>query len=200
VAEDTDRVEEREKAFLAQPGLAVHLVWDQAVLETAPPLLGPNWTPARIREEALRRRFMVCASTLEQLADLSSLPVGALVRSVAQYNASRSGADPLGRAHRPLPLIRSPFYAMRVVGGMLLSRGGPRVDAHLRPLGARGRPILGLYAAGELLGMGQLCGDGSASGMSLGPALSLGRLLAKRIAGGDVASSRRRSPGSPFGG
>jgi predicted oxidoreductase len=69
-----------------------------------------------------------------------------------------------------------------VVGGMLLSRGGPTVDADLRPLDSDGRPIRSLRAVGELLGMGQFSGDSFAGGMSVGPALALGRWVVNRIA------------------
>ena len=49
---------------------------------------------------------------------------------------------------------------------------------------ARGRSIQGLYAVGELLGMGQLCGDVLAGGMGVGPALALGRRMVQQIAHG----------------
>ena len=42
---------------------------------------------------------------------------------------------------------------------------------------ADGSPIAGLYAAGELLGMGQLMGQSLPGGMSVMPVITFGRLL-----------------------
>jgi fumarate reductase flavoprotein subunit len=112
------------------------------------------------------------------------LPADALARTIAEWNAGRHLPDPLGRHHRPLPIGQPPFFAVRSAGGMLLSRGGPSVDASLRPIGGDGLAIKGCYAVGELLGMGQFSGDAFAGGMSVGPALGLGWWLAERIAAG----------------
>ena len=106
--------------------------------------------------------------------------------SVAAYNhALLAGqADPLGREHRPAPIAEPPFYGVVSRGGMLLTRGGPEVDPHLRPLDADGRPVAGLRLAGEVLGMSQFSGDAFAGGMSIGPALSLGRWAVQQFAEG----------------
>ena len=69
------------------------------------------------------------------------------------------------------------------MGGLLVSWAGPRVNRKLRPITKGGQPILGLYAVGELLGMGQLCGDTLAGGMGVGPAIALGRQVVQNIRG-----------------
>lgn len=67
------------------------------------------------------------------------------------------------------------------MGGMLLSRGGPRVDGLLRPVLADGEVLQSVHCVGELLGMGQFSGSNFAGGMSVGPALSLGRWLVRQL-------------------
>ena len=77
------------------------------------------------------------------------------------------------------------------MGGLLVSWAGPRVDGRLRPLIEARDPIIGLYAVGELLGMGQLCGDILAGGMGIGPAIALGRSVVV-----DIAADLRETPGT----
>ena len=65
---------------------------------------------------------------------------------------------------------------------MLMSREGLRVDSGLRVLNASGAPIRGLYAVGEILGASQFMGDSFVGGMSVGPCMTLGRLVGQRLA------------------
>ena len=51
------------------------------------------------------------------------------------------------------------------------------MDRRLRVIGANGRPIRNLSAAGEVLGFGRTSGDAFVGGLSLTPALTFGRLL-----------------------
>jgi predicted oxidoreductase len=184
VAEDTPSPDFREKALLKQPGLAMWSIWDEAALAaTHEPPIGPGWTADRVRKEAQRGAWIWQAESLGALARQASLPGPSLERSIASYNRGLGRADPFGRTYRPRPIEVAPFYAVRSIGGLLLSRGGPRVDGELRPLKADGLPLTGVRAVGELLGMGQFSGDGFASGMSLGPALALGRLAIDLISG-----------------
>ena len=54
---------------------------------------------------------------------------------------------------------------------------GLAVDARLRVVGADGRPVGGLFAAGEVLGREVLSGDAFVGGMSLTPAVAFGRRI-----------------------
>ena len=183
VDESTPHPSVRERALLDQPGLVMWSVFDQRILHQAPtPAVGPGWTAQRLQAAAGVEPWICRGEDLPALAQATGLPAATLARTVAEWNAGLGRPDPLGRRHRPLPISEPPFYAVRSAGGMLLSRGGPSVDATLRPVGPDGLPIEGCYAVGELLGMGQFSGDAFAGGMSVGPALSLGWWLAERIA------------------
>lgn len=172
----------REAGLRAQPGLAMWVIFDEPMLTTAPPLLGPGFTTKRMIDAVREQRLFVSGSDLEELAQRMDVPADTLRRTVERYNADLDGEDFFGRQHRPLPIASGPFHAIRVRGGMLLSRGGPQVDDDLRPLDAEGRPLRDCYAVGEILGMGQFSGDSFAGGMSVGPALALGRLAAAKVA------------------
>ena len=180
VAEDHPSPFHREQALLNQPGLTMYVIWDAAAMAAASPVIGPDWTGEQIEQEAKRGRWLHRFQRLDQLATFFEIPIDTLAASLADYGPT--GSDPYERDHRPVPIEQPPFFAVKVVGGMLLSRGGPRVDRLLRPLDRSDRPIRNLYAVGELLGMGQFSGDSFAGGMSVGPALALGRWVVGQLA------------------
>lgn len=184
VAEDTSSPHQREARLLAQPGAALVAVWDARAVADGPPVIGPDWTRAGELAEAARGRWLHRADDLGDLARRVGVDAAGLADTVAAYNRdlARGRPDPLGRHHRPGPIDRPPFYAVRTVAGMLLSRGGPQVDQQLRPVRDDGRPVDGLHLAGEVLGMSQFSGDAFAGGMSIGPALALARHVVDRVA------------------
>lgn len=186
VAEDVRSPHQREQRLLDQPDLALASVWDQRAVREGPAAIGPDWTRERELEEADRGRWLHRADTLRDLAVRLDVDPDGLVASVAAYNdALRAGeADPFGREHRPAPIEEAPFYGVVSRGGMLLTRGGPAVDEHLRPFDGDGQPVAGIRLAGEVLGMSQFSGDAFAGGMSIGPALSLGRWAVQEFAAG----------------
>ena len=62
------------------------------------------------------------------------------------------------------------------------------IEKHSRVGGIQdGRPSRGLYAVGEILGASQFMGDSSVGGMSVGPAVTLGRLAGQQLARESVA-------------
>jgi fumarate reductase flavoprotein subunit len=168
----------REQALMGLPGLRMAAVWDEAIFEAAPPVIGPDWTRQDMIDESERGKWLHRCNTLAELADRLAVSAGGLRSTVAEWN---SGFDSFGRAHRPRPVESPPFWGVISVGGMLLSRGGPAVDGDLRPVDANGAPIDGVHCVGELLGMGQFSGDNFAGGMSVGPALTLGRWIVRLL-------------------
>ncbi|GAA1933623.1 FAD-dependent oxidoreductase [Nocardioides hwasunensis] len=182
VAEDSASVDVRETALLDQPGLEFWVVYDQAARVKAPPLL-PSYDEDHLVEMFEDHPSFCTADTVEGLADLAGIDPDGLAATVAAYNSGvESGADAWGRTHLPLPIAQPPYYAVRNHGTTLKSPAGLVVDDQLRVVGARG-PLSNLYAAGEVLGGSTLSGKSFVSGMSVTPALSFGRLIARRVAG-----------------
>jgi fumarate reductase flavoprotein subunit len=180
----------REQALLKCPSLAMAAVWDETIFQEAPPVIGPDWTKDRMRAAAEKNEWLHRCQSLADLAGRLGVDPGGLATTVEEWN--EADGDPFGRTHRPLPIVRPPFWGVRSVGGMLLSRGGPRVDENLQPL-LNGTPAQGLRCVGELLGMGQFSGDSFAGGMSVGPALSLGRWAVLAGHGGRAPRGERGS-------
>jgi 3-oxosteroid 1-dehydrogenase len=120
-----------------------------------------------VREAMLAQGTLKRADTVAQLAAQCGLPGEALEATVAQFNGfakaghdadfargdtayDRHWADP---AHRPNPSLGAietpPYWAALIRPGDLGTNGGLRTDEWARVLDTAGRPITGLYAAGN---------------------------------------------------
>ena len=51
------------------------------------------------------------------------------------------------------PIERGPFRAYPVVGGITFTFGGLKINPRAEVLGTSGRPIRGLYASGDVVGL-----------------------------------------------
>jgi 3-oxosteroid 1-dehydrogenase len=92
--------------------------------------------------------------------------------------------DPYRKGRRDAtlgPLTTGPYYAFEIHSGCLGTKGGPRVDPDARVLDLDGRPIPGLYAAGNAMGspFGMTYGG---PGGTLGPAMVFGYLAGRHAA------------------
>ena len=132
--------------------------------------------------------------TLADLAGVIGVPADALAATVARFNdGAVRGEDPdFGRGSYPYdrfigdlgPLEQSPYYAFRVLPGCLGTKGGPKTDDAGRVLSiADGRPIAGLYAAGNAAASPFGLAYPGAGG-TIGPAVVFG-LRAGEVAAGD---------------
>lgn len=174
IAEDTRDPDALERAMMSTPGWVLWAIFDD--------LMRQGFTK-EINEVTRRLGLLgliTSAPTIEQLAEAIGVPPANLKRTVERYNeAVRTGHDPLGRREMPKAIDEPPFHAVRSDGVTILSQGGIKVNAQLQVMRADGTPIEGLYAAGEVLGAGQVMGDAFCSGMSAGAAVTFGRLAAR---------------------
>ncbi len=178
VREDEPLVVKREQALLVQPGLRYRIVFDQAILDAAPPGI-PEWTREKFLSHFNTHMMFAQADTLEQLAAKTNIDPAGLAATVREYNEAvrRRGSDALGREHLPLPIAKGPFYAVTHLGHSATSSTGVVVDAQMRVLRGNGQPVPNLYATGEVLGSGATLGNAFVPGMMLTPALAIGRML-----------------------
>jgi fumarate reductase flavoprotein subunit len=187
ICEDMRSHTEYERGLGSQPDERCWAVFDDAIYHAMPRLLSrfpSSWTDqdtAEAFETAAPNFFR--ADTLEGLAKAAKIDPAGLVSTVEVFNAAQSGKrrDPFGREHMPMPIAKGPFYAIQLQSWNLTAYAGIAVDDQLRVVRKDGRPIPNLYAAGELLGMGQLMGKAVCGGMSVTPALALGRLLGNSL-------------------
>jgi tricarballylate dehydrogenase len=141
-------------AILGQPGGLAFQIFDAKVR----PLLREEY----FLTEATRAE----APTLGELADALGVAREPFLDTVRRFNraAGPSPFDPTRRdgkgtrgleppkSNWALPLDRPPFLGAPVACGITFTFGGIRVDPGARVLRADGRPIPGLFAAGELVG------------------------------------------------
>jgi 3-oxosteroid 1-dehydrogenase len=145
--------------------------------------------------------WIIEAPTLTELATAIDVPAQALEASVVRWNEQsaqgedtdfargksahdRWWGDPsLGDGPEATlgPLDTAPFYAVQVYSGVLGTKGGPRTDGNGQVLDVDGRPIPGLYAAGNAMAsvMGMTYGG---AGGTLGPAMVFGYLAGRHAA------------------
>lgn len=191
--EDEPSVDERERALLAQPEQRYFLVFDDHILRASPTLVSSSppasgdWSRDQLLAAFDRHPAFFKANSAEELARRCGMEPHRLARTLASYNAALSDGteDPFGRAHRPVPVERAPFYAILHQGSTLVSFAGLAVDSNLQVVTASGASIGGLHAAGEILGNGMLSGQCFAGGMLVTPALTFGRLLGQRALAAD---------------
>ena len=129
---------------------------------------------AFIEESAIR------AESIEELAESIEVPVEGLRRAVTRYNELARGgwdADYGKTAARLTTVEQPPFFAGKGHPWFLCAMGGLDANGSLQPLDKSGRPIPGLYLAGNILGNRfGLEYPSMLPGLSNGMALHFGRL------------------------
>lgn len=185
IREDMPSVDAREMALSLQPDRRYWIIFDQHILDTAPPIL-VGWS-----REDLALAFVEngpsfsTADSITKLASRAGIDPEALALTVDAFNYGvQTGNDFLGRARAPATIGQGPFYAIRMQGSAITGAIGLAVDADLQVIRKDGSAIGNLYAAGELLGSGQTMGKAACGGMMVTPALTFGRLLGQRLSGG----------------
>ena len=160
--------------------------------------------PRRYREG----KYLHKADSLEDLARGIEVPPDTLRNTIARFNEhALRGEDPdyqRGRSAQDRyygdprvkpncalgPVETPPFYAVRIYPGDLGTKGGLRTDEDSRVLRGDGRPIPGLFAAGNSTAsiMGR---SYPGAGGTIGPALTFGFIAAETAAARGANNSER---------
>lgn len=115
-------------------------------------------------------------ATLKDLAAAINVPADALEATVAQYNKaveSKNDAE-FKRADMPRAIKTPKFYAIGVQPGIHYTMGGLEIDEQTRVIDKEGKPIPGLYAAGEVTG--GVHGANRLGGNSISETITFGRI------------------------
>ncbi|ASS67901.1 MULTISPECIES: FAD-binding protein [unclassified Paenibacillus] len=132
------------------------------------------------------------AGSIRELAEQIGVDAEALEATVSRYNENaKQGVDP--DFHRGTtffenfgagggtpeanlgPIEKAPFYALPIYAGSLGTNGGPKINADGQVISLRGKPIPGLYAAGNAA-MGVMGQAYLSAGGTIGPAMTFGYL------------------------
>lgn len=147
----------------------------------------------------LRSGYLVSAPTLAGLATKCGIDPDELEDTVREFNRhATQGEDPhFHRGETPFnqyggdprvtpnpslaPLSKSPFYAVRVLPGSFGTFAGLASDARARVVDDAGRPIPGLYVAGNDRAS-IMRGFYPSGGINLGPAMVFGYIAGRELA------------------
>jgi tricarballylate dehydrogenase len=139
-----------------QPGGMVFVIYDQRIDDV------PHWKRS-IRSD----QPPICAASTESLAHMLHIPPHALQDTIRRYNeaCTRGTFKPLevdGLSTRGLtppksnwarPLDSPPYGAFPIVSANCFTFGGLKINSRAQVLDSDGRPMPGLYAAGETVGL-----------------------------------------------
>jgi fumarate reductase flavoprotein subunit len=171
---------EQAVAVLAQPDGIAWCIYDSRIHA-----LGRDFEDYRDAEAAGAIRY---ADDVAGLAAIASVPVpmlSATFSAVARYCGG--DGDPFGRDFTSKPMLKPPYYAVRVTGALFHTQGGLAVDRTARVLRRDGTPLPNLFAGGGAArGASGGTVGGYLSGNGLLTAVTLGR-----IAGANAARTSR---------
>lgn len=131
------------KAELSQPGKSAFLVFDQGIREKL-----------KAADGYVKKGFAKEAATIEELAKKLGIDPKNMVTSIDQYNQYvKNGKDTdFNKDILPKELNQGPFYAIEVSPAVHHTMGGVRINNAAEVLDTNGKPVKGLYAAGEVTG------------------------------------------------
>lgn len=122
----------------------------------------PNWQKGSRTDQP-----PITANTITDLAEALGLPTDGLTSTIDAYNAActegsfspleKDGLATVGlappKSNWARPIDRAPFRAWPVISANVFTFGGLKVDRNACVIDHDGRPIVGLYAAGETMGI-----------------------------------------------
>jgi fumarate reductase flavoprotein subunit len=163
-------------------GGSAWMIFDEAARRRLDPGY-TGWSPERVQEEADAGRTHR-APDLASLGGMIGVPADVLSATIELWNETLpKGTDPEFLRHETLavygyptpdPIREPPYYAVRTLPGQLIiSQTGLQIDGWARAIDRCGRPIPGLYAAGEA--GGGVLGPHYIGATALSNALTMGR-------------------------
>lgn len=145
------------RAIKDQPGGIAYMVLDQRIHEV------PNWKKG-IRTD----QPPIQADRLDALAVACGIDPQGLCDTIVCYNAAcpsigefkplqvdglaTSGLVPC-KSNWSRPVDRGPYLAYPIMSGICFTYGGVKTDRHAQVIDNDGRPMAGVYAAGEIAGL-----------------------------------------------
>lgn len=179
------------------PTVPAYLVCDHDFMEKWG--MGLALPGGRPREHLVKAGYLHKGQTLRALGESLGLDGAALEATAARFNAlaEKGRDDDFGKGsteynrylgdgeHKPNPCLgplrQGPFYAVKVVAGDIGTAMGIACNEHAQALDAAGRPIPGLYMAGNDM-HSVMGGEYPAPGITLGPALTFGWIAGRQLA------------------
>ncbi|MBV1895917.1 MAG: FAD-dependent oxidoreductase [Rhodobacteraceae bacterium] len=147
----------------------------------------------------VRSGYAIKGDTIAELAQNAGIDADGLAKTLELFNAdARQGKDTAfhkgstaynlfhgDASHKPhpnlAPLENGPFYGIRVIPGDIGTFVGLNTDENAQVLDGEGKPVKGLYAAGNDM-LSVMGGAYPGGGITLGPGMTFGYVAANHIA------------------
>jgi len=177
-------------AVLAQVPATYWCVFD-ATLRPQFFVSGSDWNDTNVVQQEIFTNWKLVQwvkqeNSIEALARACALPVATLRQTITRWNDMIDEGEDVefhrfnsSSNERPPKIKTPPFFAVQLFPLARKSLGGVAVDLSCRVLDQKGDPIPGLYAVGELTGVGGINGRAALEGTLLGPGILMGRVAAK---------------------
>jgi flavocytochrome c len=183
------------------PGSTYWSIFDQASKRSFW-MAGSDWASFDTIERLVfaNSDLVKTADSLAELARSSGLPAEQLQRTIQHWNQmvdegrdedfGRFGPD---KPYKPKRIEKPPFYAVQFFPLTRKSMGGVAIDGAGHVVDVQHRVIPGLYAAGELTGVGGINGKAALEGTFLAPSIVTGR-VAGRTALAEIGAKEAPPP------
>ncbi|MEO1781034.1 flavocytochrome c [Enterococcus diestrammenae] len=173
--EELERRDVISKAILAQTGGYTYQLWNDDIDAIS------KTKEAHEDEynELIKDKLLVKADTLEEAADFFDINVANLKKTIEKVNAYAKSGDDKDFHHRGglVSLEKGPYYIEKAIPSVHHTMGGLVINENTEVLDAKGNPIKGLYAAGELTGVIQ--GSNRLGGNAITDIITFGRIAGK---------------------
>ena len=173
-------------AIIAQQGSTAYLLFDQGVRKSLKAI-----------ERYAKLKLITEAGSLSEMAGVMNVDPRNLEDTINQYNkAVESKTDEAyKRSSLPRKLDQPGYYAIEVSPAVHHTMGGIKINARTEVIGKQGKPIAGLYAAGEATG--GVHGANRLGGNALADITVFGRIAGKNAANHALGKTTSAVPDAP---
>ena len=129
---------------LAQPGSYAYIIFDQHLRDGLKAI-----------EKYVSTGITVQGDTIEELAEQLDIDPATLADTLNKWNqyvADQNDPDFERTTGMEADLSQPPYYAIKIAPGIHHTMGGVKIDTSARVIDVSGKPIPGLFAAGEVTG------------------------------------------------
>ncbi|HET6514041.1 MAG TPA: flavocytochrome c [Thermodesulfovibrionales bacterium] len=158
-------------AILAQTGKSAYMIFDEGIRKSLKQIDG-----------YFHLKLVAEGDTLKDLAAKIGVPADALEATVEAYNKAyeeKNDAE-FKRPDMPRPIRTPQYYAIEIRPGVHYTMGGLKINTDSQVMAKDGKPILGLFAAGE--GTGGVHGANRLGGNSISQTITFGRIAGENAA------------------
>ncbi len=154
---------------------------EDAVNPEMPMITGAEDPAAKLDELIAEGKYAFKADTVKELAEKAGIDAEALEATIATYNADcAAGKDSVfGRENDLRAMDKGPYYALMTIPYVLITSGGPQINADAQMINEAGEAIPGAYLAGEIVGMANVCGHTTIGGIGHGNCVTWGMIAAE---------------------